>query len=136
VAMGWLIMFHPNVGVVNELFIAVFHTKSGPFNVVTIPAMGFVQGLSLAPVVFAMTSVTFKTMDRSFEEAARTSGGTSLQQVRRVTLPLSWPSILAATLYVAIIAFGAFDIPAIIGLSARKFTFSTFLFNNVNPQSG
>jgi iron(III) transport system permease protein len=136
VAMGWLIMFHPNVGVVNELFIAVFHTKSGPFNVVTIPGMGFVQGLSLAPVVFAMTSVTFKTMDRSFEEAARTSGGTFLQQVRRVTLPLSWPSILAATLYVAIIAFGAFDIPAIIGLSARKFTFSTFLFNNVNPQSG
>ena len=53
-----------------------------------------------------------------------------------MTLPLSWPSILAATLYVAIIAFGAFDIPAIIGLSARKFTFSTFLFNNVNPQSG
>ncbi|WP_194892726.1 ABC transporter permease [Catenulispora pinisilvae] len=136
VAMGWLIMFHPHVGLVNELFASVFHTKSGPFNVVTIPGMGFVQGLSLAPVVFAMTSATFKTMDQSLEEAARTAGGTFLQQMRRVTLPLSWPSILAATLYVAIIAFGAFDIPAIIGLSARKFTFSTFLFYNVNPQAG
>jgi iron(III) transport system permease protein len=136
VAMGWLFMFNPTSGVVNQIMVDVFDLKEGPFNIVTMPAMGFVQGLSLASVVFAMTSATFRTMDVALEEAARTAGGTFLQQLFRVTLPLAWPAILAATIYTVIIAFGAFDIPAIIGLSAREYTFSTFLYYNVNPQGG
>jgi iron(III) transport system permease protein len=135
-AMGWLFLFQPDSGIVNRLLMDAFGLASAPFNVVSMPAMGFVQGLSLASVVFAMTCTTFRTMDGALEDAARASGATFLGQIRRVTMPLAWPSILAATLYVAIIAFGAFDVPAIIGLSAREFTFSTFLYFNVNPQAG
>jgi iron(III) transport system permease protein len=136
VAMGWLFMFHPKVGLVNQALMELFDLHSAPFDVVSIPRMGFVQGLSLAAVVFAMTSATFRTMSVDLEEAARAAGGNFYHQMRRITLPLAAPSILAATLYVAIIAFGAFDVPAIIGLSAREYTFSTFLYYNVNPQSG
>ncbi len=135
-AMGWLFMFHPKSGIINQILVDAFALSGAPFNIVSMPAMGFVQGLSLASVVFAMTCTTFRTMDVALEDAARASGATFLGQLRRVTLPLAWPSILAATLYVAIIAFGAFDVPAIIGLSAREFTFSTFLYFNVNPQAG
>ena len=75
-------------------------------------------------------------MDSALEEAARTSGATFRQQMRRVTFPLAWPSILAAGLYVVIVAVATFDIPAVIGLSNRIFTFSTFLYFEINPTGG
>ena len=136
IAMGWLFMFHPNAGVVNQWLVTTLGLETGPFNIVSMPGMGFVQGLGLASVVFAMTMTAFRTMDVALEEASRTAGASFLQQLVRVTLPLAWPSILAATIYVAIIGFGAFDVPAIIGLASREYTFSTFLYYSVNPQIG
>ena len=55
---------------------------------------------------------------------------------RRVTLRLAWPGILAAGIYIVMIGFAAFDVPAIIGWSNRIFTFSTYLLLQVNPGEG
>jgi len=54
--------------------------------------------------------------------------GAGLRNVmRKVTLPLAWPGILAAGIYIFTIGFAAFDVPAIIGWSNKIFTFSTYL---------
>lgn len=135
VAMGWLLMFDPKIGLFNTALAEL--TGGVPvFDVVSIPGMALVQGLSLAPVAFAMTSSSFRSMDSSLEEAARASGANFGKQMLRITLPLSWPSILAAGLYVVIVAVATFDIPAVIGLSNRIFTFSTFLYFEINPTGG
>src|SRR4030095_13555670 len=47
---------------------------------------------------------------------------------RRVSLPLMTPGILASALYVFTIAIASFDTPAILGLSNRIYTFSTFVY--------
>ena len=47
-AMGWLFLAHPRIGVLNQGAMSLFGLASGPFNVVSIPGMGFVQGLNLA----------------------------------------------------------------------------------------
>src|SRR6185437_9053385 len=49
-------------------------------------------------------------------------GARPWQTVWRVTLPVLWPALLAAAIYVATIGFAAFDVPAILGLSRRIFT--------------
>ena len=54
--------------------------------------------------------------------------------MRRVTLPLAWPGIMAASIYIFTIGFAAFDVPAIIGWSNRIFTFSTYLYLLISPQ--
>jgi iron(III) transport system permease protein len=95
--------------------------------------MGWVQGLNLAPVAFIMTAAVFRAMDPSLEESAEMSGAKFGNIVRKVTLPLAWPGILAAGIYIFTIGFAAFDVPAIIGWSNRIFTFSTYMVLQLNP---
>lgn len=126
-AMGWLFLLHPRIGLVNTWLEAQLGLASPPFNIASLVGMGWVQGLNLAPVTFIMTAAVFRAMDPSLEESAGMCGASALQVARRVTLPLAWPGILAAGIYVFTIGFAAFDVPAIIGWSNRLFTFSTYL---------
>jgi iron(III) transport system permease protein len=129
-AMGWLFLLHPRIGMVNQLL-------GGPaLSILSIPGMGWVQGLNLTALVFIMTSASLRGMDSTLEESAETSGAGFLKRMRHITLPLAFPAILAAGLYVVPIAFSAFDVPLIIGLSNRILTFSTYLYTKTNPQQG
>ena len=64
VAMGWLFLLHPRIGLLNQLFQIVFGMPS-PFSITTILGMGWVQGLNLAPLAFIMTAAVFRSMDPS-----------------------------------------------------------------------
>lgn len=136
VALGWVFLLHPQVGIMNQLLMSVFGFVFAPINIVNIVGMGIIEGLSLSPVIFIMTAVVFRTMNVSLEEAARMSRATMWQTIRQVTLPLALPGIAAAGIYVFAIGFAAFDVPAVIGLSGRIFTFSTYVFQTMNPNEG
>jgi iron(III) transport system permease protein len=136
VALGWLFLLHPKIGLINQTLMALFGLAEAPFNIATIFGMGMVEGLSLTPVAFIMTSIVFRSMDPSMEEASAMGGANLVQTMRRVTLPLAWPGILAAGIYVFAIGFAAFDIPAIIGLSQRIYTFSTYVYSEISPADG
>jgi iron(III) transport system permease protein len=133
-AMGWLFLLHPRIGLINQFLGSTFQLASPAFNIMSIVGMGWVQGLNLAPLAFIMTAAVFRAMEPSLEEAARVHGANSLTVLRRVTLPLAWPGILAASIYIFMAGFAAFDVPAIIGWGSRLFTFSTFLYLLLNPQ--
>lgn len=135
-AMGWLFLLHPRIGLVNSWLIARLRLTQAPFDITGIAGMGWVQGLDLAPVAFIMTAAVFQAMDPSLEECAQTCGADRLGVLRRVTLRLAWPGILAAGIYIVMIGFAAFDVPAIIGWGNRVFTFSTYLLLQVNPGEG
>ena len=136
VALGWLFLLHPKIGIVNHLAMAAFGLSEAPFNISTTLGMGMVEGLSLTPVTFIMTAIVFRTMDPAMEEAAGMGGASLFQTLRRITLPLAWPGILAASIYVYTIGFAAFDVPAILGLSNRIFTFSTYVYSEISPADG
>ena len=51
-------------------------------------------------------------------------GAGALTVLRRITVRLAWPGILAAAIYIFMTAFAAFDVPAIIGWGNRIFTFT------------
>jgi iron(III) transport system permease protein len=133
VAMGWLFLLHPRIGLLNQLFQVVSGIPS-PFSITSLLGMGFVQGLNLAPLAFIMTAAVFRSMDPSLEEAAEVHGAGAFRVMRRITVRLAWPGIMAASIYVFMTAFAAFDVPAIIGWGNRIFTFSTYLYLLLNPQ--
>jgi iron(III) transport system permease protein len=83
-----------------------------------------------------MTSVVMRSMDPALEEAAAMSGARPWQAVWRVTARVLWPGLLAAAIYVAAVCFAAFDVPAILGLTHRIFTFSTYVFYSLTPTEG
>ncbi len=135
-AMGWLFLMHPRIGLVNAVLKNLLGLDFPVFNIASIIGMGWVEGLSLAPVAFIMTAAVFRAMDPSLEESAEMSGARFHTIARRVTLPLAWPGILAAGIYIFTIGFAAFDVPAIIGWSNRIFTFSTYMVTQLSPDDG
>ena len=135
-AMGWLFLMHPRIGVINAMMKSLLGIDVSLFNITSIIGMGWVEGLSLTPVAFIMTAAVFRSMDVSLEESAQMSGAKFSTIVRRITLPLAWPGILAAGIYIFTIGFATFDVPAIIGWSNRIFTFSTYLVTQLSPDDG
>ena len=53
--------------------------------------------------------------------------------MRRITLPLAFPAILAAVIYMLTIGIATFDVPAIIGLGNRIYMLSTYVYLKANP---
>lgn len=135
-AMGWVLLLHPRIGVVNQTLMGWFGLAAAPLPVNTIGGMAFVEGLTLAPLFFLMTSGSFRSMDPSLEEAARMAGATAAGTARRVLAPLFFPALLAASIFVFTTALGAFDVPATIGLSGRILTFSTWLYVKTSAIEG
>ena len=135
-AMGWVFLVHPRIGTLNVILQGLLGITDGPINIANPVGMGFVLGLGLSSLVYALTAASLRAMDPSLEEAAQTSGAGFLGTLRRVTLPLVWPALLASILYTLTIAVAAFDVPLVIGLANQVYTFSTFVLIKTQPLNG
>ncbi|MDT0306617.1 iron ABC transporter permease [Streptomyces sp. DSM 44917] len=135
-AMGWIFLFHPRIGAVNQWLMDWFGLSSAPINIASLVGMGFVEGMALSAVTFIMVSSSLRSVDGSLEEAARASGATAWGALRRVTLPLIRPSLMGSAIFSATIAISALDIPLIMGLSNNIHVFSSYLYVATNPSSG
>ena len=136
-ALGWLFMFHPRMGMVNRWLVDVVpFVHTSPFNIISVSGMGFITGLSLSSLAFIMLAATFRAMDPALEESAQIHGMPFALRLWKITLPLMWPGILAVGIYIATIGLASFDVPAVIGLANRIFTFSTFVYYEADPLEG
>lgn len=135
-AMGWALMLSPNIGILNRVLIELFGLEEAPFNIYSLTGMTFAQGLSLVPPAFFILSPVFLGMDSSFEEAAFLSGAGKLRTFFRVNLPLAAPALVAAAIYVFVLSFALFEVPAVLGFPDRIFVFSTMLYFFVHIQQG
>jgi iron(III) transport system permease protein len=133
-AMGWTMIAHPRIGILNRWLVEAFELVDAPINIATPMGMGFVQGLSLSALAFILTAQMFRAMNPTLEEAARVHGMGYGKIIWRVTLPLARPGILAAVIYILTIGVATFDIPAILGLGNRVYLLSTFIYLKVHPQ--
>jgi iron(III) transport system permease protein len=132
-AMGWVILFHQRIGVVNKALMALLPIDQSPLNIVSVVGMGVVEGFALAPLAFIMIAASFRALDPTLDECARVHGISFLTRLRKITIPLMKPSIMGAAIFVLAITVAAFDIPATIGLSNRIYTFSTFVYTTAFP---
>jgi iron(III) transport system permease protein len=134
-AMGWLFLLHPRIGFLN-IWLKQSFVETFSLNIATPVGMGWVEGITLAPVVFIMVAANLRMADTTLEEAAKVSGASAWRLFTTVILPLSTPATLAAAFYVATIAVASFDVPAIIGLSNRVYTLGTFIYEDLVPHQG
>ena len=132
-AMGWTFIAHVRIGFLNRWLIDLFGLTEGPINIATPVGMGFVQGLNLTALAFILTAQMFRAMNPSLEEAAKIHGMSFIGTARRITLPLAFPAILAAFIYMLTIGIATFDVPAIIGLGNRIYMLSTYVYLKANP---
>jgi iron(III) transport system permease protein len=135
-AMGWMFLLHPEIGLLNAALRGWFGFERGPINIVSVPGMGVVQGIGMVSIAFIILAPSYRALHPTLEEAARVHGMSLYAMLRHISIPLVFPATLAAAIYIATISFAAFEVPAVIGLSDRIFTFSTLVYFEANPQDG
>jgi iron(III) transport system permease protein len=135
-AMGWVFLLHPRIGVINIFLMHVFGLTSAPLNIATVTGIGFIQGLTLTPLAYVMISAALRSMNPSLVEAASIHGVSKWQTLTRVELPLIWPALFSAIIWMFTVAIAAFDVPGVIGMANNIFTFSTAIYFMINPNEG
>ena len=101
-------------------------------NVYGMGGMILIEGLLWSPLVFLLLGATLRNFNPALEEAARMSGATAWGTIRRVTLPLSMPAILALSMLVFIRTVEAFEVPALVGLPGRVHVLTTDIYEMMN----
>ena len=127
-AMAWVILLSPRIGVINKSLQSVFALEQAPIDIYSLGGMVFLEGLRLVPTAFLMLVPLLRGMDPSLEEAAAVSGARPLSTLRKVTLRLLAPGIVAVMIYQAMTALEVFEIPGILGLPAGIHVFSTKIY--------
>ncbi len=115
VALLWLWMLDPNVGIINAGLEAI---GIGPIRFVgspewVIPTMAGVNTWRYMGYTALLIFAGLQTIPKSLYEAGATDGATELQMFRKITLPLLRP-VLALVLVITVVgSFQVFDIVAV-----------------------
>lgn len=127
--IAWIMLSSQNVGFINQISRAIIAQPI--VNIFSMAGMIWVEGTDTAPLVFLFMAAAFRGMDPSLEESALISGASRLTMLRRVTLPLMRPAITGAMLIIAVRALESFEVPALLGLPARIYVFTSRIFFEV-----
>jgi iron(III) transport system permease protein len=137
-SQSWVLLLTPNLGFLNRVirFILPFF-ESGPINGFSMYGMILVQGVLFVPFFTLLLTSIVRNMDGSLEEASRASGASTVQTLRRVTLPMLTPGLLSVVLLGAILIMGVFEVPLLFGIGAGADVISLRMWLSLNPiQSG
>lgn len=131
-ALGWYVLYGP-AGYVSLLLQQWF--GGVPWNLASIPGMGVLGGLAMAPAVMLFCTSSLALMDASLEDAARSTGASPLRVVRSVTLPLLRPAIVYSLLLTFVGGLEMLSIPLVFGWPAGLEFFTTFLLRETMGQA-
>ena len=137
-AIAWIQLLDPRNGWINIILRAALNSSAdtGPFDVYTLSGMCFVQGLRLVPSAYLMIAASFRAMDPSLEEQSAMAGRNVAQTTLRITLPIMRPALLAALIYFIIVVIESFDIPGLLGFTARIRVLSTAIYWATHSEVG
>lgn len=112
-AMGWILLFGPQSGLLNAYVLQPLGLPS--FNIFSMKGILLSLILFLYPLIFLPLVEALDTMDSRLEEAAQSLGASGTKVFLKVTLPLTTPALFSGTLLVFISAFTIFGPVALLG---------------------
>ena len=132
-SMAWILLLGPRTGLINVVlryFLAPFGYDgvTGPINIYSLEGMIFVESVRGSTTLFLMLVAGFRLMDPALEEAAAMSGARNSFTLRKITLPLMLPMLLATWMYSFIGTLDDFETPLLIGLPAQIFLLPTVIY--------
>lgn len=119
---AWILLAAPNAGMINR-------AAGAPLvNIYSLGGMIWVEALHSVPVVFLLLAGVFRSVTADAVSAARLTGASRWKTFRRIVMPTVAGGMVAGFLLVFVRALGAFEIPAIIGISAGIELVSTHIY--------
>ena len=132
-SIAYVFLLSPRSGLVNvfvrglcgELGIDI---AEGPINIYSLGGMIFLDGIRGVTTVFLLIVGAFRMMDPALEEASWAAGARNWTTLRRVTLPVLWPALLAAIIYEFSSSMESFEAPLVVGLPGNVYVYSTMIY--------
>jgi iron(III) transport system permease protein len=125
---GWMLLLGPRDGLINVLLQRALGSTAVGFDLFSFSGMIWVGTLQELPLAFLWLWPSFRAMNPALEEAALTCGAGTWTTLRRITLPLMRPTLVAAWIIFFITSMGGLAVPLLIGLPAGIFLYSTEIF--------
>src|SRR5579875_754351 len=123
--IAWILLLSPRIGVLNAV---LAHLGVGPINIYSLGGMIWIEGIDKMPIAFLLASGAIRAMDPALEESAYAAGASLWTTLRRVTLPLAAPALLASALTVFMMAYESFEAPTLVGLPYGIHTFVSEIY--------
>jgi iron(III) transport system permease protein len=132
IAMAWGLLLDTRHGLVNQWLAFVPFLPRLELSAHSIAGIMWVHlTMSTIPFLTLIFAPIIRQFDASYEEVARASGGSWLYAVRRVSLPLLAPAILAGLIASYIRVFESFEVEQLLGTQAGIDVFATRVFDLV-----
>lgn len=130
-AIAWEILAAPNSGIINEIYRSIFGLPRSEhlFDIYTFTGLVFVMACFIFPFIFTLVANAFDRVPSDLEDASAILGGGTRTTLRKVTLPLVLPAMLAGTLIAVLQSLTMFGSPAIIALPAGFHVITTKIWS-------
>jgi len=117
--IAWILLAAPNSGWLNQVFVHLTGSQTGPFNVYSMAGAIFVVGIYSYPYVFLPVSSALELVSSELEDAATILGAGTFRTTLQITLPLVLPSIISGFLLSFLEALALFGSPTLILIPAH-----------------
>lgn len=136
VGFGWILLLNPGNGLLNVIYRELTGLRGVVFPLYSFWTLSLITGFAVVPTAYVMISGLLRNMDPQLENAARVHGGTGFTVLWRVTLPLLVPGLFSIGIYMLMAVIQTFDLPLIIGVTARFPVLSTRVYLLSSPDNG
>ncbi|MDR2379111.1 MAG: iron ABC transporter permease [Bifidobacteriaceae bacterium] len=130
-AVAWTYIGSPQVGLLNSLYRLITGSDGHLIDIYSLPGIIWVAGVFHVPLVYLMTSSSFRQMDPALEQASRVSGAGVRTTMLRITVRLAIPSILSAAILTFVLGIEDLATPLILGNMKGIDTLSIEVFEQV-----
>lgn len=125
---AWLLLLSRS-GPINNFLMLLTGSPAPPMNAYGMTGMVIIEALLWSPLVFLLLGGTLRNFNPELEEAAKMSGARTWDTIRRITMKLSLPSVLALAMLVFIRTIEAFEVPALVGTPGRMHVLTTDIYD-------
>jgi len=125
--MAWIQLFG-RAGYLTRWIKMTFGIVRPPWDLYTLEGVILVMGLNMIPIAYMATANALRNADPSREEASIMSGSSTLRTLRRVTLPLALPGILAGAFLVFVHGVSGFGVPALLAMPSGHLVLTTQIY--------
>ena len=128
--LAWILLLDPNFGLLNMLAKSLPFVEGAVFNPYSFWGIVWVH-TSTGGIWFKVMLLAplFRRLGATLEEAARVAGANTLEMLRRVTLPVMAPMILAVSVLSFIRGLQSFNTELLLGTPAGIYVYSTKIYD-------
>ena len=130
-AIAWEILAAPNSGIFNQIYRSLFGLEQYDYivDIYTFTGLVFAIACYTFPYVFTLVANALDRVPTDLEEASAMLGGGMRTTLRKITLPLVLPAMLAGTLIAILQSLTMFGSPAILALPAGFHVITTKIWS-------